>query len=84
MHRFRSVNTPIKGLTADILVCLFLLVLCVIQGLTLFQITVAEIAFKRSPVYQRHAPNQLDPLFAISQLLGTKANGEATNNGPPA
>ncbi|KAJ6582966.1 NUDIX hydrolase domain-like protein [Mycena vulgaris] len=52
MHRFRSAASPIKGLTADIL------------------IHVAEIAFGRSPEYDRWAVGQPRGFAAYCQLLG--------------
>ncbi|KAJ7734553.1 NUDIX hydrolase domain-like protein [Mycena maculata] len=52
MHRFRSTASPIKGLTADIL------------------IHIAEIAFGRSPEYERWAVDQPRGFTAYCQLLG--------------
>ncbi|KAJ7461676.1 NUDIX hydrolase domain-like protein [Mycena galericulata] len=52
MHRFRSTASPIKGLTADVL------------------IHIAEIAFGRSPEYERWAVGQPRGFAAYCQLLG--------------
>ncbi|KAJ7060951.1 NUDIX hydrolase domain-like protein [Mycena amicta] len=52
MHRFRSVASPIKGLTADIL------------------IHVAEVAFGRSPGYERWAEGQPRGFAAYCEILG--------------
>ncbi|KAJ7108739.1 NUDIX hydrolase domain-like protein [Mycena epipterygia] len=52
MHRFRSTASPIKGLTADIL------------------IHIAEIAFGRTPEYDRWAVGQPRGFAAYCQLLG--------------
>ncbi|KAJ7109615.1 NUDIX hydrolase domain-like protein [Mycena crocata] len=52
MHRFRSTASPIKGLTADILM------------------HIAEIAFGRSPEYDRWAIGQPQGFSAYCELLG--------------
>lgn len=67
MHRFRSCYTPIKGLTADILVSVFV---CCDRVLNILQITAAEIAYNRKTSYERFAPTQTDPVLGISLLPG--------------
>ncbi|THG97679.1 hypothetical protein EW145_g7568 [Phellinidium pouzarii] len=60
MHRFRSAASPIKGLTADILLLFFFVSP---------QTMVAEIAFDRGPVYERWAPGQINTFSGIAQIL---------------
>ena len=68
MHRFRSSGTPVKGLTADILVQILSLLRKLVQySYSTFQILVAQIAFDRmEPTYPRWAPLQCqDPEVTI-------------------
>jgi coenzyme A diphosphatase NUDT7 len=59
MHRFRTTQTPIKGLTSDVLVSHSYRP----QGLAFIhmvrQIYTAEVAFGRQTSYPRMAPGQL-------------------------
>jgi len=75
MHRFRSSASPIKGLTADILVSAFRYICCY---LIVLQILVAEIAFAQSTTYVRYAPGQATGyqlvLWAIEDLSHAAAS----------
>jgi coenzyme A diphosphatase NUDT7 len=60
MHRFRSSASPVKGLTADILVCLSYHVHRVRESADgAPQIAVAHIAYDKPTVYDRYAPSQV-------------------------
>lgn len=69
MHRFRSTASPVKGLTADILVIpLFQITLKDMLKRT-FQIKVAEIAYGRPTAYERYATEQLHRIQDILQVV---------------
>ena len=70
MHRFRSSASPIKGLTADILVCFIQPSSEAVFILYVFlQIKVAEVAYAGLTVYERDAPQQVRNIKDIVDIL---------------
>lgn len=70
MHRFRTSASPVKGLTADILVCMNLSSLRIhIPILFHLQIKTAEIAYGRPASYERYAPTQLKSITDIVKVI---------------
>ena len=71
MHRFRSRASPVKGLTADVLVSLSCqrVSYLVNDSDSDGQIQTAEIAYDRHPTYDRYAPTQAQNFSALSRLL---------------
>jgi peroxisomal coenzyme A diphosphatase NUDT7 len=77
MHRFRSTASPVKGLTADILVC-FICSSAVLpspwlNGAIDSQIRTAEVAYGKGPTYERYSSTQPVGFASIHRLLATSA-----------
>lgn len=72
MHRFRSTASPVKGLTADILVSYPLMKIFI--DLIFFQIKTVKIAYAGNTTFEAYSPNQVVGFNAISRLLSLSAN----------
>jgi hypothetical protein len=79
MHRFRTSASPVKGLTADILVISLHFSdnsqLLTSYLFTYFQMKVAEVAYAKPTVYERYAPGQLKGIVDVVKAI---QNHEAT------
>ena len=78
MHRFRTSASPIKGLTADILVCLLPPNFFISSNKLDVQIKTAEIAYGIPTTYERYAPEQLRNFTDIARALAD--NESSTEN----
>lgn len=73
MHRFRTSASPVKGLTADILVISLYFsnkfTLLTSYLFAYFQIKVAEVAYAKPTVYERYAPGQLKGIVDVVKAI---------------
>ena len=71
MHRFRSTASPVKGLTADILVSYLLMK--IFSNLMSLQIKTVRIAYAGDTTFEAYSPNQAVGFNAIRRLLSLSA-----------
>ena len=84
LHRFRSTASPIKRLTADILVRHTpFLSLCGLLIVIFKQVTTTRIAYAREPVFQQWGPGQLKTFEEIQLAVEAAAIAAAASHSYP-